>query len=143
MNLRDALNAFYYSNALCDLRMMNGKFLNQNITYNSLLYLELINSMQGKCTASKLAEMLYISKPGVTQKINELINQGLVIKKPNPQDHRQNFLFVNEEAAPQYRVYNKQDDLAVKTITENFSEEDIEKFCLMLKIITDINYNER
>ena len=142
MKLRDALNAFYYSNALCDLRMMNKKFSNENVTYNSLLYLELINSMQGKCTASKLAEMLYISKPGVTMKINELINQGLVIKVPNPEDHRQNLLFVNEEAVPQYRVYRQQDDLAVKRITEDFSAEDIEKFCSMLKIITDINYNE-
>ena len=142
MDLRDSLNAFYYSNALCDLRMMNKKFSSQNITYNSLLYLELINSMQGKCTASKLAEMLFISKPGVTLKLNELISQGLIKKIPNPEDHRQNLLYVNEDAVPQYRVYRQQDDLAVKTITEKFSKEDIEKFCAMLQIITDINYNE-
>ena len=142
MNLRDELNAFYYSNALCDLRLMNKKFTDQSITYNSLLYLELIYSMQGKCTASKLAEMLCVSKPGVSLKLNELIAQGLVIKVPDPEDHRKNLLFVNEEAVPQYRVYRQQDDLAVKTISEKYTPEDVEKFCQMLRIITDINYNE-
>ena len=142
MNLRDELNAFYYSTALCDLRLMNKNFVDHNITYNSLLYLELIHSMNGKCTASKLAELLYVSKPGVTLKVNELIKQGLVIKTPDAEDKRQNFLSVNEDAVPKYRVYREQDDLAVKTITEKFSKEDIDKFCEMLNILTDINYNE-
>ena len=140
MDLRDALNSFYYSNALCDLRLMNQKFSDQNITYNTLLYLELIYSMQGKCTASQLAELLCISKPGVSLKLNELIRQGLVVKVPDPEDHRRNLLFVNEEAVPQYRIYRQQDDLAVKTITEQFSPEEIQKFCSMLEIITSINY---
>ena len=142
MNLRDALNAFYYSNALCDLQMMNRKFTNPSITYNSLLYLEIIYSMRGKCTASKLAEMLCISKPGVTSKLNELMEQGLIVKQPDPNDGRKHFLMVNEDMVPQYRIYRQQDDLAVKTITEKFSKEDIEKFCSMLEIITSINYDE-
>ena len=71
MELQKALDTFYYSTALCDLRLMNKQFVDKNITYNSLLYLELIFSMEGKCTASKIAELLYISKPAVTLKINE------------------------------------------------------------------------
>ena len=142
MNLRDELNSFYYSSALCDLRLMNKKFTNPGITYNSLLYLEIIYSMQGKCTASKLAEMLCVSKPGVTSKLNELIEQGLVTKKPDPCDGRKYFLYVNEDKVPQYSVYRRQDDLAVQMITEKFSADDIEKFCAMLRIITNINYDE-
>ena len=142
MDLRNELNAFYYSTALCDLRLMNKKFVDQSITYNSLLYLELIHSMEGRCTASKLADMLYISRPAVTIKVNDLIRQGLVFKTPDPMDHRRNFLSVNEEAVPQYRVYRQQDDLAVKKISEQFSAEDVQKFCQMLHIITDINFEE-
>ena len=142
MDLREALNAFYYSNALCDLQLMNRKTANRSITYNSLLYLEIIYSMQGRCTASRLAELLCISKPGVTSKLNELMEQGLVVKKPDPADGRRQLLFVNEEKAPQYQVYRKQDDLAVKTITEQYAQEDIRKFCNMLQIITAINYDE-
>ena len=142
MNLRDSLNAFYYSNALCDLQLMNRQFSSPTITYNSLLYLEIIYSMQGKCTASKLADMLCVSRPGVTKKLNELIEQGLIIKTPDPNDRRKYFLTVNEDTAPQYRIYRQQDDLAVKTITERYSEEDIKKFSDMLQILTDINYEE-
>ena len=142
MNLRNALNAFYYSNALCDLQMMNKKITNPNITYNSLLYLEIIHSLQGQCTASKLAELLCISKPGVTLKLNELLKQGLIIKQPDPEDGRRFLLSVNSERVPQYRVYQQQDDLAVQRITAQYSAEDIEKFCSMLQIITEINYAE-
>ena len=142
MELRDALNAFYYSNALCDLRLMNQKFTNPAITYNSLLYLEIIYSMHGTCTPSRLAELLCISKPAVTSKINELLSQGLIEKHPAPCDGRKYFLSVNEERVQQYRIYREQDDLAVRTITERYTPEEIEKFCSMLQIITSINYDE-
>lgn len=92
MELRRALDSFYYSTALCDLRLMNRQFIDENITYNSLLYLELIYAMDGRLTASKIAEMLCVSKPAVTLKINELIRQGLVVKTPDPKDRRQNLL---------------------------------------------------
>lgn len=142
MDLRDEINAFYYSTALCDLRLMNKRFVDQNITYNSLLYLEIIYAMKGRCTASKLAEMLYVSKPAVTLKVNELIRQGFVTKTPDPKDHRQNLLSVNEEAVSLYRVYREQDALAARTISERYSEEDVQKFCEMLRIFTDINLKD-
>ena len=121
MELRRALDSFYYSTALCDLRLMNRQFIDENITYNSLLYLELIYAMDGRLTASKIAEMLCVSKPAVTLKINELIRQGLVVKTPDPKDRRQS--------------------LAVKKIAEMFSEEDIEKFCQMLNVLSDVNFS--
>ena len=142
MNLRKELDAFYYSTALCDLRLMNHKFIDKSITYNSLLYLELIFCLDGKATASQLAELLHISKPAVTLKINELIEQGVVISTPDPEDKRKKLLSVNEELAPKYRVYKRQDKTAIKQIKEHYTPEDIEKFCGMLRIITDINFAE-
>ena len=101
MNLKKALDSFYYSTALCNLRLMNEKFVDEHITYNSLLYLELIFTMKGECTVSRIADLLNISRPGVTLKVNELIKQGLVTKTPDPDDRRKNYLTVNEEAVPQ------------------------------------------
>lgn len=142
MELRKALDAFYYSTALCDLQLMNSQFVEKNITYNSLLYLELIFSIKGKCTASRIAELLHISKPAVTLKINELIRQGLVIKSPDPDDGRQNLLTINEEAIPKYKIYRRQDNEVISRIKDNFSSEDIQKFCKMLDIISEINFEE-
>lgn len=142
MKLRKSLDTFYYSTALCDLRLVNKQFVDENITYNSLLYLELIFSMDGKGTASKIAELLHVSKPAVTLKINELIKQGLVTKMQDPSDRRQNYLSVNEEAIPKYKVYRRQDNDAIQRITKKYSEDEIEKFCEMLDIISEINFEE-
>ena len=142
MNLRDELSAFYYSTALCELKLMNSGIGNDNITYNSLMYLEIIYSMHGRCTPARLSRMLSISKPGVTAKINELEKLGLIIKTPDPDDGRQVRLSINEEEMPKYRIYRRQDEEAIREISERFSEEDIKKFYQMLRIITDINYRE-
>ena len=142
MKLRKALDTFYYSTALCGLRLMNRQFVDETITYNSLLYLELIFSMNGTCTASQIADLLHVSRPAVTLKINELIRQGLVTKSADPNDRRKNYLSVNEEAIPKYKVYRRQDAAAIKRITEKYTEEDIKKFCEMLDIISSINFEE-
>ena len=142
MDLRKALDTFYYSTALCDLRLMNKQFIDENITYNSLLYIELIYTMNGTCTASKLAELLHVSKPGVTSKLNELMRQGLITKRPDPKDKRKSYLFVNDDAIPQYKVFRRQDSEAIKRITDRFTPEEIGKFCEMLDIISEINFEE-
>ncbi len=142
MDLSQELGKFYYSAALCDLHLMNKKFLDQNITYNSLLYLELIYTMGGRCTASKIAELLYISKPAVTLKVNELIKLGLVSKTPDPQDHRQNLLTINEDVIPKYHYHSQQYAKAVQEVQRRFSPEEIETFCKMLRILSDVSVNE-
>lgn len=142
MDLRKALDAFYYGTALCDLRLMNTRFADESITYNSLLYLELIFTMGGECTASRIAEMLCVSKPAVTLKINELIRQGLVSKATAPSDRRKHYLSVNEEAVPRFKLYRYQDNEAIQRISARYSQEDIAKFCDMLNIISDINFEE-
>lgn len=142
MDLRKALDTFYYSTALCDLRLMNKHIVDDNITYNSLLYIELIYTMNGTCTASKLADLLHVSKPGVTLKLNELLRQDLIKKTPDPNDKRKYYLSVTDDAIPQYKVFKRQDSEAIKRITNKFTAEEIDKFCNMLDIISEINFEE-
>ncbi len=142
MDLRKTLDTFYYSAALCDLKLMNKEFVDKNITYNSLLYIELIYTMNGTCTATKLAKLLNVSKPGVTLKLNELLKQGLISKTPDPNDKRKIYLTVNEEAIPQYKVFRHQDNEAIKRLTESFTPQEIEKFCQMLDTISQINFED-
>lgn len=142
MELGKSLDKFYYSTALCDLRLMNRQFVDENITYNSLLYLEIIYTMNGTCTASRLAQMLNVSKPGVTLKLNELLRQGLITKTSDPKDKRKNYLAVNDDKVPQYKVFRRQDSEAIRRITDRFTPEEINKFCEMLDIISEINFEE-
>ena len=140
MELGKSLDKFYYSTALCDLRLMNRQFVDENITYNSLLYLEIIYTMNGTCTASRLAQMLNVSKPGVTLKLNELLRQGLITKTSDPKDKRKNYLAVNDDKVPQYKIFRRQDSEAIRRITDRFTPEEINKFCEMLDIISEINF---
>lgn len=142
MKLSKALNTFYYSTALCDLRLMNKQIVDENITYNSLLYMDIIYTMNGTCTVSKLAEMLNVSKPGVTAKVNELLRQGVITKTPAPEDKRKHYLAINDEAISQYKFYRKQNLKAIKRITESFTTEEINQFCKMLDMISEINFEE-
>lgn len=139
---RKSLDKFYYLTALHDLKLMHKKFVDKHITYNSLLYLELIFTMDGKCTASKIADLLNISKPAVTLKINELIKQGLAKRTADPNDKRQNFLSINEDKIPMYKIYRHQDSEAIRRIKQKFSSEDIKKFCEILDIISEMNFEE-
>ena len=70
------------------------------------------------------------------------MNKRFATKMPNFADHRQKLLSVNEEAVRSYRVYCAQEDLASKQISEQFSAEDVEKFCRMLRIFMDINFKD-
>lgn len=142
MDLHKALSTYYYSSAMGNLHLMNKKILDETLTYNSLLYLEMIFSLGEHCTVSQIADLLHVSRPGVTQKVNELIRQGLVTKTSDPNDRRKHYLSVSEDAVPLYRVYHRQDDEAIARITERYTPEEIEKFCEMLTILADINFEE-
>lgn len=142
MDLRKALDTYYYSAAMNNLHLMNRKILDESITYNSLLYLEMIYALGETCTASQIADLLHVSRPGVTQKINELIRQGLVTKRSDPNDRRKHYLSVREEAVPRYKVYRRQDDEAIERLTRQFTPAEIEKFCEMLSILSEINFEE-
>lgn len=83
-----------------------------------------------------------MSKPGVTLKLNELLQQGLITKTQDPNDKRKNYLSVNDDAIPQYKVFRRQDSETIKRITDRFTQKEIDKFCEMLNIISDINFEE-
>lgn len=70
------------------------------------------------------------------------MNKCFVTKMPDSADHRQNLLSVNEEAVRPYRVYRAQDNLVAKLISEQLSAVDVEKFCRILRIFTDINFKD-
>lgn len=69
-----------------------------------------------------------------------LMNKRFATKMPNFADHCQKLLSVNEEAVRLYRVHRAQEDLASKLISKQFLAEDVEKFCHILRIFTDINF---
>lgn len=93
---RDVVKKFFYTLSLNELNLMNHNQLCPDVSYNTLLYLDLIYFIPD-CTASKIAQQLHISKPAVTSKINDMIAQGLVKKVQSQKDKRVYYLTFNDQ----------------------------------------------
>lgn len=135
MKIKKTIKDYYYKMTLNELKLMNHDEDEWDISYNSLLYLDLI-SMTPQCTGSILAELLGISKSAVTLKINELIKQNLVVKERSEVDRRVYYLRTSEENEKYYAMYDRSLDSAIKSIKNKYSEKELDVFC---SILTDIN----
>ena len=133
MGLREMLDKFYYDIAISELRLMNSKKLDDKITYNSLLYLDLIAYTEN-CTVSYLAETLNIAKSAVTLKVKELEKLGVVEKTQSKQDKRTFYLSLTPKSAQIYEFYDSAFYGAISEIEHTYCSEDIEKFCEILGV---------
>lgn len=140
MNLLDTLNRFYYSMALNELQLMNQNTAFPNITYNSLLYLDLI-SYNKDCTVSYLSEILHISKSAVTIKVNELERQGLVTKTRSEKDRRIYHISISPQVQAEYTQFDQCMSKATALIESTFTADELSKFELMLDIVKDAYLN--
>ena len=134
MLLQDTLNQLFYSMTINELQLMNTKFQSLNITYNSLLYLDII-SYTNNCTITFLAQSLYISKSAVTIKINEMVKQGLIIKEQSEDDKRVFYLKLNDNIATIYQKYDKALYKTIEAMDKTYSKQELETFC---RIMSDI-----
>ncbi|QQO09227.1 MarR family winged helix-turn-helix transcriptional regulator [Breznakiella homolactica] len=134
MNLFRTISDFYYDITLHELRLMNRNTLYPDITYNSLLYLDII-AYKKKTTVSELSGTLHVSKSAVTIKVNELVKQGLVEKVQSPDDRRVHYISVKPEVQKDYELYNRNLSNAVKALQDRYPEKDITLFCEMLGLV--------
>jgi DNA-binding MarR family transcriptional regulator len=140
MNPIKAIDRLYYNIILNELRMMNKNILYHNITYNSLLYLDLISYTEN-CTVSFLADVLHVAKSSVTLKVNELMKQGLVEKNQSQRDRRVYFLTVRPEILHEFKKLDQATDYAVEQVQKQYAPEEIDRFCEMLDAFSSY-YND-
>lgn len=133
MKLTEAINRFYYEGAINELRLMNNSVIQPTISYNTLLYMDIISYTEN-CTVSKLAKLLNVAKSAITGKVKVLIKKGLITKVQSSEDKRVFYLFVNKEIATQY--YNEVRNRAVAEIEKKYSAKEVESFCDMLDILS-------
>ena len=133
----DAITKLQHDMAIADLRLQNTDMSKSKITYNSVLYLDIITAHSGEYTASQIADILHISRPSVTQKINELEKMGCIVKKQSENDKRVFYLHINECCLPeQYTdMYDNIEKEIVKRFADNYSDEEIERFYHMIETI--------
>ena len=140
-----ALDKFYHDVTIADLRLRNSAAPEKHkLSYNDELYLSIIEGHSGEYTASNIAKMLCISKPSVTQKINELEQKGYISKIQSETDKRIFYLHSNgSEILTKYNESGKKvDDTISSQLNSKYSEEQISTFCEMIAEIGEIYLDE-
>lgn len=138
--IKTALDKIFHDSAISELRMLNKGTSHENLTYNDILYLSIIEAHSGEYTASKIADMLFVSRPAVTQKINELEKNGYIYKIQSKTDKRVFKLFINKEGKSKmhYEITDKIDENIAEKMSSQYSTEQIDLFCEMTNNICDI-----
>lgn len=141
MTITDKMNSFYYHMSLYELQMMNGSDYFNGLSYNSLLYINVIEQLED-CTVSKLAQALHITKSVVTIKINELVRQKLVLKEQSSMDKRVYYLKLSPEIANIMGLYDEIFQKVESDLRTKYTEEQLELFGDILQTISGYNWRQ-
>ncbi len=135
------ISKFYHDLSISELKLQHTLQDKTKLTYNDVLYLDIISAYPGKYTSTQIADMLHVSRPSVTKKIKELIKKGYITRKQSPTDKRIHYLFVNEGTYFQYSGEKLGKDV-IKIIKEKYSAKDIANLCEMLNLISNTMLEE-
>ena len=93
--------------------------------------------MLGKPTVGQFAEFLNISQSNATYKVNNLIKKGYVERLNSTTDRREYHLVLSEKYYKYINLMDSYQSEVLGRIEQRFSQEDVEKFDEMLKVIAD------
>ena len=141
MNFIETMNYFFYRSSLDELRWMQREDHSFGLSYHSLLYLNVIASVPD-CTVSRLADMLGITTPGITEKVNGLVQKGLVEKTRSQEDRRVFRLALRPDVRDMYASWDHFSEKLEARLLEKYSKEDMALFCTILRDIADYDPDE-
>ncbi len=136
-----AMTKFYHDLSISELRLQNSLQGQTKLTYNDILYIDIIRAYPGKYTSTQIADMLCVSRPSVTKKIKELMRKGYVTREQSPSDKRTYYLSVVENTCINFYDEALKQKL-LERLNTKYSEKDIKNLCETLAIISNIFLEE-
>lgn len=142
--IKSAIDRIFHDSAIAELRLLNNGVSNPALTYNDILYLSIIEAHSGQYTASNLADMLFVSRPAVTQKVNELERKGYIYKEQSQSDKRVYKLFIDKEGSSKgyYDVVDQTNRDIATALSAQYTPEEMALFCSMTETICGIILDE-
>ncbi len=131
MDLVECVGQMYYSIVINELKRMRTSGLYRGVSYNGLLYMDLIRQMDNP-TVSSIAETLGVAKSSVSQKVSELECRGLVNRERDALDGRVSHVSIAPEAVDDVSAIDEPIRAALESVSRDYSEEQIQMVCAMI-----------
>ncbi len=134
--LMETMGRYHYALTLTDLSVMASGRDGRGLTYNDILYLNLIDYIPD-CTASKIADVLHVAKSSVTIKVNDLCDKGYVERIPSETDGRVRYLVLSKETGALYREEDSRISAAISDVRSRYSESEMRSFCEIMDALSE------
>ena len=92
--------------------------------------------MLGRPTIGQFAEFLNISQSNATYKVNNLIKKGYIERENSPTDRREYHISLSQKYYDYINLLNDYEEIVMSRLAERLPQEDIDKFCEILNIIS-------
>ncbi len=135
-NINKILDRIYHDMAIAELQRAYSKNDTGDLSYHDVLYLNIIEAHPNEYTSSQIADLLGITRPSVTQKINELCKKGYLVRTQSEKDKRVYYLSINNEVSYYFDEATKEMDYVENVLIEKYGEEKVALFCKMLEDIS-------
>ncbi len=137
-----ALNKITHDTALYELKRLYSHDKKSELSYHDTLYLNIVESHPNKYTSSQIADILNITRPSVTEKINQLCKKGYILRTQSKADKRVFYLSINPDSPKDYELVSGYENEIEKSIFEKFGEEKVDIFCEMIEYLSELMFED-
>jgi DNA-binding MarR family transcriptional regulator len=134
MDLIACVEQVYFSMVTNELQRMRSNGLYRGVSYNGLLYMDLIRHMPD-ATVSSIAQTLGVAKSSVSQRISELESKGLVVRHKDEHDARISHVGIAPDAIDDVSAIDTSIREAVQSLSKEYNEKEILIGCAMLSSV--------
>jgi DNA-binding MarR family transcriptional regulator len=92
---------------------------------------------EGEARATQLAERLGVSPPVLSRHLAELLEQGYVVRRPDPLDGRAQLIALSPSGAEKLRSIEAQRAATLQGFLQDWSEDDVEETSRTLKKLAE------
>lgn len=133
-----AINKITHDSAFYELKRLYSNDKKSQLSYHDTLYLNIIEAHPNRYTSSQIADLLNITRPSVTEKINQLCKKGYILRTQSPNDKRSFYLSINPDSPKDYEMVSEYQNEIEAMILDKFGPEKVEIFCELTEYLSEL-----
>ncbi len=140
--LTKALKKITHDTALYELKRLYSHDKKSELSYHDTLYLNIIEAHPNEYTSSQIADLLKITRPSVTEKINQLCKKGYILRTQSESDKRVFYLSINPNSPKDYETTVDYEEEIERKVLAKFGEENVDILCEIIEYLSELMFEE-